>query len=79
MVQNQDEQIAVVKLRRGLRSGRVRAVIRNRSFDVPTTIAPYKRFIYAVNGRFPPNGDNSNPREDVVRVSANAKKDRDRK
>ena len=30
-------------------------------------------------GQFPPNGDNSNPREDVVRVSANAKKDRDRK
>jgi len=69
VVQNQDEQIAVVKLRRGLRSGRVKSVMmRNRSFDVPTTIAPYKRFIYAVNGRFPPSGGDGNPQEDVVRV-----------
>jgi len=77
VVQNQDEQIAVVKLR-GLRSGRVRDVIRNRSFDVPTTIAPYRRFIYAVNARFPPNGDNRNPSEDVVRVQANGKRKRGR-
>ena len=70
VVQNQDEQIAVVKLRGRLRSGRVERVIRNRSFDVPTTIAPFKRFIYAVNARFPPNGDNLNPQEDVVRVRA---------
>ncbi len=70
VVQNQDEQIAVVKLRRRLREGTVRRVIRDRSFDVPTTIAPYRGFLYAVNARFPPNGDNRNPREDVVRVSA---------
>lgn len=71
VVQNQDEQIAAVKLRRRLREGRVTRIIRDRSFDVPATIARYKGFLYAVNARFPPNGDNLNPEEDVVRVRAN--------
>lgn len=73
VVRNQNEEIAVVKLRRRLRSARLERVIRDPSFDVPTTVAPYKGFLYAVNARFPPNGDNTNPREDVVRVSANGK------
>ncbi|MBA2793281.1 MAG: hypothetical protein H0U32_04705 [Thermoleophilaceae bacterium] len=34
VVQNQDEQIAVVRLRRSLREGNVHRVIRDRSFDV---------------------------------------------
>lgn len=68
VVQNQDEQIAVVRLRRNLREGTLRRVIRSRSFDVPTTIAPYRGFLYAVNARFAPNGDNRNPLEDVVRA-----------
>lgn len=78
VVRNRDNKIAVVKLRRKLRSGKVVRQIRNRSFDVPTTIAPFRRFLYAVNGRFPPEGNNRNPREDVVRVSAGGKKDRGR-
>ena len=61
----------MVNLRRRLREGRVTRIIRDRSFDVPATIAPYRGFLYAVNARFPPNGDNLNPEEDVVRVRAN--------
>ena len=79
VVQNQDEQIAVVKLRKRLRSGTVERVIRDRSLDVPTTIAPYKSFLYAVNARFPPNGGDGNPREDVVRVPAGPASNGDRK
>ena len=68
VVQNQLEQIAVVKLSRKLRFGGIERVIHKRAFDVPTTVAPYRQFIYAVNARFEPNGDNQNPEEDVVRA-----------
>jgi hypothetical protein len=63
VVQNQLNQIAVVKL--GRKGGRVTGHLTSPDFDVPTTIAPFKRFIYAVNARF------NRPDEseaDVVRV-----------
>jgi hypothetical protein len=63
VVQNRLNQIAVVRL--GRRGGRVTGHLTSPDFDVPTTIAPFKRFIYAVNARFdrPDESD-----ADVVRV-----------
>jgi hypothetical protein len=52
VVQNQDNRVAVVKLKRGLKRGKVVRYLRNRKLDVPTTIAPFKQFVYAVNARF---------------------------
>lgn len=52
VVQNQDNRVAVVKLKRGLKRGKVVRYLRSRKLDVPTTIAPFKQFLYAVNARF---------------------------
>lgn len=65
---NQPELISVVRLSRRLRSGGVRREIGDPRFDVPTTLARFGRALYAINARFPPSGDNHNPREDIVRV-----------
>ena len=65
VVQNRDNRIALVDLDRRLRRGRVERVITSPRFDVPTTIAPYKRFIYAVNARF--DRPDTSP-DDVVRL-----------
>jgi hypothetical protein len=65
VVQNRLNQIAVVKLGHRLESARVAGHLTSPDFDVPTTIAPFKQFIYAVNARFdlPDESD-----ADVVRV-----------
>jgi hypothetical protein len=67
VVRNQRNQIAVVDLDFGFRRGEVEDVITDPRFDVPTTIAPFKDFIYAVNARFdrPDVSD-----DDIVRVEA---------
>jgi hypothetical protein len=52
VVQNRDNKVAVLKLKKGLRKGRVIRYLRDPSLDVPTTIAPFGKFIYAVNARF---------------------------
>jgi hypothetical protein len=52
VVRNRDNLIAVVDLKRNLRSGEVEEEITDPLLDVPTTIAPFKRFVYAVNARF---------------------------
>ena len=52
VVRNRINQVAVVKLGRKLRTGRLKRVITDARFDVPTTLAPFKRSIYAVNARF---------------------------
>lgn len=64
VVQNRLNRIAVVRL--GRKGGRVTGHLTSPDFDVPTTIAPFKRFIYAVNARFdrPDESD-----ADVVRVA----------
>ena len=54
---------AVVKL--GRKGGQVTGHLTSPDFDVPTTIAPHKRFIYAVNARFDRPDDSD---ADVVRV-----------
>jgi hypothetical protein len=66
VVQNQANRVAVVRLKHGLREGRVKGFLTDPRLDVPTTIAPYKRFVYAVNARF----DRPDVSEDdVVRLS----------
>jgi hypothetical protein len=52
VVRNTDNEVAVVKMRRRFRSGAIEDVLTDANLDVPTTIAPFKRFIYAVNARF---------------------------
>jgi sugar lactone lactonase YvrE len=52
VVQNRDNKVAVVKLRHGLKRGEVVRYITSPDFDVPTTLAPFKKFVYAVNARF---------------------------
>ena len=68
VVQNRDNQIAVVKLARDLGSGAVTRTITDSDFDVPTTVGRFGRWLYAVNARFgidePESAD-----YDVVRVN----------
>jgi sugar lactone lactonase YvrE len=69
-VQNSDNKIAVVKLNRSYTSGKVVDTITSEgNFDVPTTIAPFGKSLYAVNARFstPPTPDTTYT---VVRVDA---------
>jgi hypothetical protein len=52
VVQNRDNQIAVVRLATDLASGSVTRTITDPDFDVPTTIDRLGRRLYAVNARF---------------------------
>jgi sugar lactone lactonase YvrE len=52
VVQNVLNKIAVVKLNHGLTSGVVTRTITDSDFDVPTTIAGFGKWLYAVNARF---------------------------
>jgi hypothetical protein len=61
VVQNQDNKVAVVDLKRG----KVEDFLTSPLLDVPTTIAPFKRFVYAVNARFDRPDDSD---DDVVRL-----------
>lgn len=67
VVQNQDNKVAVVRLDGRLRNGRTRGFLTDPRLDVPTTIAPFRNFLYAVNARFnlPDNDD-----DDIVRLRA---------
>lgn len=67
VVQNQLNQIAVVKLDRDLDEGEIQAHLTDSDFDVPTTIAEQGGFLWAVNARFstPPTPDTE---YDVVKV-----------
>jgi hypothetical protein len=66
VVQNRLNRIAVIKLDQRERSGVVRRFLTDPRFDIPTTIAPFKDFIYAVNARFGLPDDDD---DDIVRVS----------
>jgi hypothetical protein len=61
VVQNRLNQIAVVQLEPGFISGEVVGTIYDPEFDVPTTIAEFGAYLYAVNARFgtPPTPDTS--------------------
>ncbi len=65
VVQNRDNKIAVVKLRRKLRSGDLRRFIEDSRFEVPTTLATFKKSIYAVNARFDLPDDSD---DDIVKL-----------
>jgi hypothetical protein len=52
VVRNRDNVVAVVDLKRNLREGEIEDELTDPLLDVPTTIAPFGRFIYAVNARF---------------------------
>lgn len=59
VVQNFDNQIAVVKLDRDLARGTLTRTITDADFDIPTTVASFGNSLYAVNARFstPPTPD----------------------
>jgi sugar lactone lactonase YvrE len=52
VVQNRLNQIAVVKLSHRLRSGKIKRLITDPLFDIPTTIDDVGDLLYAVNARF---------------------------
>ena len=45
VVRNKDNQVAVVKLRKRSRRGAVKRFLTDPRLDVPTTIAPFRKFI----------------------------------
>lgn len=59
VVQNFQNKIAVVRLSKDLRSGRVKREITSDDFDVPTTVARLGKRLYLPNARFttPPTAD----------------------
>jgi hypothetical protein len=65
VVQNTDNKVAVVELRRRARSGAIVDELTDPELDVPTTIAPFRSFVYAVNARFNRPDDSD---ADVVRL-----------
>lgn len=64
VVQNQLNRIAVVDLDWRL-TGEVERYLTDPRFDIPTTIAPFGRALYAVNARF--NRPDTSP-DDIIRV-----------
>ncbi len=58
-VQNQQNRIAVIRLKGNAASGTVQRTITSSAFDVPTTIAAFGRWLYLPNARFttPPTPD----------------------
>jgi streptogramin lyase len=52
VVQNRLNRIAVIHLKRGLGSGEIKRYLTDSDFDVPTTIAWAKGFLWAPNARF---------------------------
>jgi hypothetical protein len=66
VVQNRDNRVAVVKLGQNLKRGKVTGYLRSPDFDVPTTLAPFRQFVYAVNARFDRPDDSD---ADVVRLN----------
>jgi hypothetical protein len=52
VVQNRDNQIAVVHLKMGLQRGEVQRHLTDPDLDVPTTIILRNQFLFAVNARF---------------------------
>jgi hypothetical protein len=51
-VQNRLNQVAVVKLDRSGSSGRLLTTLRSPNFDIPTTIASYRKHLWLPNARF---------------------------
>jgi sugar lactone lactonase YvrE len=56
VVQNRDNQVAVVKLNRSGTTGQLVDTLTSRDFDVPTTVASFGNSLYLPNARFRPTG-----------------------
>jgi outer membrane protein assembly factor BamB len=67
VVRNQNDEIAVVKLKRHLRSARVVRTLTDPDLDVPTGITAFRGALYAVNAKFGQSGPDV--LYEVVRVS----------
>ena len=52
VVQNQLNQVAVVKLDRSGKSGTIKRTLTSPDFDVPTTVAAFGKWLYLPNARF---------------------------
>jgi hypothetical protein len=65
VVRNQLNTIAVVDLDRDLDEGEIEDELTDPLLDVPTTIAPFGKFIYAVNARFGRPDDSD---DDIIRL-----------
>jgi hypothetical protein len=52
VVQNSNNQIAVVRLKRNLSAGEIVDTLTDPDFAVPTTIVKFREALYAVNARF---------------------------
>lgn len=59
VVQNQLNQVAVIRLNHRLTSGEIVKLVTDPNLDIPTTIADFGRLLYVVNARFstPPTPD----------------------
>lgn len=68
VVQNQLNQIAVIKLDPDLTSGTIVGTLTNPLFDIPTTIARFGDALYAVNARFGTTPTPETAEYNVVRV-----------
>jgi hypothetical protein len=68
VVQNRDNKIAVVHLKRSFRRGEIKRFLTDEDFDVPTTVAWRGGFLWAVNARFTTPPTPTTP-YDVVRVT----------
>jgi|tagenome__1003787_1003787.scaffolds.fasta_scaffold20420264_1 sugar lactone lactonase YvrE len=75
VVQNRQNRIAVVRLSRGLTTGRVTAFLTNARLDVPTTVARANGDLWAVNARFSTPAT-ATTRYAVVRVARERGRDR---
>lgn len=68
-VQNRLNRVAVVKLNRSGTRGRLLANLTDPDFDVPTTVAAYKKYLYLPNARFTTPPTPTTPYS-VVRIDA---------
>jgi sugar lactone lactonase YvrE len=68
VVRNQNNEIAVVRLDAGLRSGRIVRRIKDPDFETPTTLARIAGRLYAVNARFTVQKPTAKTKYQVVRV-----------
>jgi sugar lactone lactonase YvrE len=65
VVQNVDNKVTAIELEDGAHEGEIEDELTDPRLDVPTTIAPFERFIYAVNARFDRPDDSD---DDIVRL-----------
>ena len=68
-VQNRDNNVAVVRLNKSGTRRRLLANLTDKKFDVPTTVAAYKKYLYLPNARFT-SPQTPTTEFDVIRINA---------